>query len=301
MGTTTDTTTTSPAVALACATHNGPFHADDVVAFALVRVFLDPNATVTRTRDPERIAAASVVFDVGSLWDPAAGRFDHHQASYTGPLSSAGMVLEYLRDSGRIDATLFAELRDSVVAYVDDIDNGRRPPRLDVPCLGRIIDFCNRGCTTFDEFDAAYLRAVAIAETLVRGVVVGVDEDRVARRLLDAEMAAAAAEGRRVLVIGASIRWKSVYFALGGESHPSDTVLMPSPEGTWHVLAIPPRECSFDQKRPLPEEWAGLSGPDLVAAIGVDGARFCHKNRFIAVFDTREAAVAALTRWNRWP
>lgn len=286
---------------LHCATHNGPFHADDVAAFALLRVFVDANATVVRTRHPERIAAAAVVFDVGSVWDPAAGRFDHHQASYVGPLSSAGMVLEHLRDTGRIDGEVFEELRTSVIAYVDDIDNGRRPPRLDVPCLGRIIDFCNRGCTTFDEFDAAYLRAVGIVETLLRGVAVGVAEDRVARRLLDAEMQASAAEGRKVLIFGESIRWKAVYFALGGETHPSDTVLMPSAEGSWHVLAIPPRECSFDQKSPLPLEWAGLSGDALVAVVGVPGARFCHKNRFIAVFETREAAVAALTRWNRWP
>ena len=37
---------------LTVATHSGPFHADDVMAWALLRRFVDADATVVRTRDP---------------------------------------------------------------------------------------------------------------------------------------------------------------------------------------------------------------------------------------------------------
>ena len=53
---------------------------------------------------------------------------------------------------------------------------------------------------------------------------------------------------------------------------------------------------SFDQKRSLPEEWAGLVDDELVAVTGVAGARFCHKNRFIMVFDTLEGLLEAMQK-----
>jgi len=73
---------------------------------------------------------------------------------------------------------------------------------------------------------------------------------------------------------------------------------MPGVEGTWRVVAIPPEQNSFAQKRPLPESWAGLTGDDLVAQTGVKGAVFCHKNRFIAVFESRELALETLVKNN---
>jgi len=69
-----------------CATHSGPFHADDVLAWALLTVFRYPDAELVRTRDPAVLRGADIVFDVGGSFDEANGRFDHHQQSYQGPL-----------------------------------------------------------------------------------------------------------------------------------------------------------------------------------------------------------------------
>ena len=91
-------------MAIAAATHSGPFHADDVLAWGLIQVFVDAEATLVRTRDAERLEQADIVFDVGGIYDPSSGRFDHHQNSYIGPLSSAGMVLDWLEASGRVEA-----------------------------------------------------------------------------------------------------------------------------------------------------------------------------------------------------
>lgn len=271
------------------------------MALALLRAFVDPHVAVVRTRDPVVIAGGDLVFDVGGEYDPARLRFDHHQASYQGPMSSAGMVLAWLGATGKVDAETFAALREQIVTFVDEVDNGRRPPQRDVPCFAKLVDACNRGCHTFEEFDRAYLRAVEAASMLVGGVATGVVEDRHSREVVGAAMEAARLEARRVVLLGEGVRWKPAYFGLNGAVHPTDYVLMPSPDGTWQVHAIPPAECSFEQKRPLPEEWCGLTGDALSSVIGVKGARFAHKNRFIAVFDTREAAVDALKRWDRWP
>ena len=72
--------------------------------------------------------------------------------------------------------------------------------------------------------------------------------------------------------------------------------MFPSMHGKWQVSAIPPTIESFDQKRSFPIEWAGLRDGELSAVTGVPSV-FC-QNRFIAVFATRSAAIAAMRSFN---
>jgi uncharacterized UPF0160 family protein len=81
---------------------------------------------------------------------------------------------------------------------------------------------------------------------------------------------------------------------MGGAGHRTEFVIHPGPDGSWRAAAIPPKLDSFAQKRSLPEAWAGLTDADLEAVTGVEGARFCHKNRFITVFETREGLLRAM-------
>ena len=61
-------------------------------------------AEVTRTRDPEKLAAMDIVVDVGAVYDPATHRYDHHQRGFdetmkelgrSVKLSSAGLVYRH--------------------------------------------------------------------------------------------------------------------------------------------------------------------------------------------------------------
>jgi uncharacterized UPF0160 family protein len=45
---------------------------------------------------------------------------------------------------------------------------------------------------------------------------------------------------------------------------------------------------------PQPIQWAGLLDEDLKRVSGISGAVFCHKGRFISVWETREDALKAL-------
>ena len=54
-------------MALTVGTHSGTFHADDVLAFALLRVFVDADAVPVRTRDKDKLDACDVVIDVGGV------------------------------------------------------------------------------------------------------------------------------------------------------------------------------------------------------------------------------------------
>lgn len=275
-------------------THSGPFHADDVLATALLRHFVDPALSVERTREAARFAVADVVVDVGGVFDPTALRFDHHQASYTGPRSSAGMVLDWLVDAGHLPSRDGARLRAALVDYVDDVDNGRRTPDPAVPCFAALVGALSRTGSARGDFDAAFAEAVGLAGALLRGLLDGFADDDRAEAVVVAAMAEAVAAGRNALVLREYVPWKVAYFASGGATHPTDTVLHPGPDGSWRAAAIPPAADSFAQKRPLPAAWAGLTDGALEAVCGVPGARFCHKNRFVCVFDTFDHLVAAL-------
>ena len=278
------------------ATHDGPFHADDVMAVALIRVFYDGEAAVVRTRDPKKIDAADLVVDVGALFDPSQGRFDHHQASYQGPRSSAGMILDWLTDTGRIGGDLSSSLRTGLMDYIDDVDNGRVAPKPTVPCFPRIVEALTHNARSHPEFDAAFEEAVGLGTSWLRGLRAEHERVLEAKRVVAAAMAKAEASGSRLIELDQYVPWKPVYFENGGGEHPTDYVLHPGTDGSWRVVAIPPKLGDFGQKRPLPEAWAGLTDEALEAVTGVAGSVFCHKNRFIAVFRTREGALEALDR-----
>lgn len=94
-------------------THNGRFHADEVLACATLDLIYD-QISVIRTRDPQLIHKYSqegaIVVDVGEEYNPSKNLFDHHQSDFQLyysskarkmgiPLSSCGLVyLNYRED-----------------------------------------------------------------------------------------------------------------------------------------------------------------------------------------------------------
>lgn len=54
-------------------------------------------------------------------------------------------------------------------------------------------------------------------------------------------------------------------------------MLLPDEEGAWRLLGIPSADGEQSLKRLLPAEWAGLVDEELSRAVGIPGAKFCHK------------------------
>jgi len=275
-------------------THSGTFHADDVLAFALIRCRIDPEAIVVRTRDLSRLEPCDWVIDVGGRFDPASLRFDHHQGAYDGPRSSAGMIVDHFERQGLIESGLAAELRHRLVDYVDDVDTGRRAPVADVPCFASMVEALAQQACSDEALDAAFLVAADMAANYVKALISAYERKERAAQVVRDAMAEAVEQGSPLIELDQYYPWKAAYFASGGETHPTEFVMFPSGDGTWKVVAIPPRLGCFDQKRSLPASWAGKMGAELEQATGVAGSVFCHKNRFIAVFRSREGAVQAL-------
>jgi uncharacterized UPF0160 family protein len=201
-------------------THSGSFHADDLLAYAVLST-LYPEAALLRTRDEARIAQAgpgAIVFDVGYLYEPERHRYDHHQPGKPRrdeglAYSSFGLVWRHFgrayaaavldpnggASTDLIDA-IHAELDSQVVRDIDAVDNGELQPgqsalmhRLALPSLLELFR------PAFDEEradgdDRAFLEAARVAAALLAAQV---------------RAAAAAMRSRRL-----------VAEAIAGRSHP---------------------------------------------------------------------------------
>jgi uncharacterized UPF0160 family protein len=296
------------------ATHSGKFHCDEVFAYAVLCLALGLKTpggdhVLLRTRKPELIETADIVFDVGSVFDVAANRFDHHQrgapvrADET-PFSSAGLIWQVYGEravAALLPATaqgfagaIAAGLDNSLVRRIDEIDNG-------VSAAGPLVRDSLNLATIVGEFnptwddpagsgptagDAAFAEAAAFLGAMLRRRV---DTQR-AKHLAEALVLAAHAAGEdpRLLVLDTGMPWKNVVFA---HELPVIYAVSQASNGNWMVDTMPPEPGSFAQRLPLPESWAGLQGEALAAESGVADAVFVHLRRFVGAAKTRAGAM----------
>jgi uncharacterized UPF0160 family protein len=302
-------------------THSGSFHADDLLAFAVLST-LHPRARLVRTRDARIIAdadAGAVIFDLGFRYSPEEHRYDHHQPDRPRrpdglAYSSFGLVWRHFgRDYVAVTLSpgetpspetleeIHAALDGGLVRDIDAVDNGELGPGqealmhpLSLPSLLGLFR------PPFDSDqpgrdDAAFLEAAATA-----------------RRILEAQVRSTASFLRSRAIVGR---------AIGDRSHPNwielprsmeylETILSAGTEGEadrvefvvlrsrdeWQLKTVNVSLDSFQSRRMLPVGWAGLRGADLVAVTGVPDAVFCHSGRFVAIARSRDGVMSLLSQ-----
>lgn len=276
-----------------CGTHDGSFHADEVTACALLLLFnLIDEDKIVRTRVPEDLKRCEYVCDVGGIYDPTQNLFDHHQVEYQGPLSSAGMILLHLETVGKITHKEKMFLDRTVIIGVDAHDNGRELHDAGVATYSHIISNYNTVIHDEDprQQDTAFFEALAFAKTYFQKMWKRYQYMQSCRQIVSEKMA----EQKECLIFEENIPWMESFFEMGGEQHPAKFVIMPSGHH-WKLRGIPPsmRE-KMKVRVPMPLDWAGHLEGDLQKICGIKGAVFCHKGRFISVWETRADALKAL-------
>ncbi len=273
--------------------HNGSFHADEVTACAFLLLYdLVDKEKVIRTRDAKSLEKCEYVCDVGGVYDPKKKRFDHHQIDYPGVLSSAGMVLTFLKDEGYINESLYDTYNKVLVMGVDAHDNGLSKIEEGVCSFSQVISnfLPIHYEAKSEEMDKAFFDAV----DFVYGHLTRI-RDRVHYAHECKEIVRKTMEGASsFLMFDRPIPWMESFFELGGELHSAEFVIMPS-SNHWKLRGIPPSlQERLKVRRPLPEAWAGLLEQDLKKVSKIQGAIFCHKGRFISIWETKEDALKAL-------
>lgn len=273
-------------------THDGSFHADEITACALLVIFdkIDLDK-ILRTRDIEELDKCEYVCDVGGVYDTKCKRFDHHQTEYKGGYSSAGMVLKYLKEQRVIEWRLYRYLNAFLVKGVDAIDTGRATPQPGHSTFSSII--ANFVPIHYDAepqvLRDAFFQALDFCIGHIKRLIARFYYIQKYRSEVKSEMS----KNAKVMFFDRPMPWLEVFFELGGHMHPAVFIIMPT-GSQWKLRAIPP---TYDKRMrvrvPLPKEWAGLIDEELKERSRIPGAVFCHKGRFISVWETKEDAIKA--------
>lgn len=298
------------------ATHSGSFHADDVFGVAvLMGVF--PSHTLLRTREPELIEAADFAVDVGGLWDPASGRFDHHQRGFDGAraprpddagetspgvgYASAGLVWSAhgaaytralaLANGFELDDSAVAEVVRSVdnalVQYLDLVDTGQDDVAPGLFGLSSLISLLNTDWQEEQGLDAP--AKAQLQEDRFR------EATAIMRKFLDRAILKKISQLRAADLVRHAPRLlggQVLHLAQGGmpwtrlvvkEMPEVMLVIYPDSDGNQYQLkTVPVEPGSFTARLDLPAHWAGLRDQELAAVTGVADSVFCHNNLFIA-------------------
>ena len=260
-----------------CITHSGTFHADEVFATVLLSIILK-DIKVLRINELKENVENAIIYDVG------LGKLDHHQKGGNGKrdngvmYAACGLVWkEYGRkilekigvDKKDLDY-MFNQIDKKLIQYIDANDNGITPS-IDIDADIRFID------------------AVNLAKTIVENILNGEisklkAKDRVEKAIENSE--------NGILVLDEFMPWKE--FVLESKIEKAKDILFavfPSNRGGYSVYTVPKEEGSFENRKNLPKEWAGLRDEALQKVTGVKTARFCHTACFICMAETKEDAI----------
>ncbi len=264
-------------------THDGNFHADDVFSIAALKSVF-PGFNLIRTRDLEVIAKADIVIDVGGEYNADAGRFDHHQRGGAGarengiPYSSFGLVWQkYGLALCQNNQEVANAVDEGLVSTIDAIDCGHVEGVAQGISLSQTISMFNPTWQENGDFDSCFNEAVDFAARILARFIASADGGISAKTIV--AQAIEHAEDPRVIVLEKYTPWKRTVHALSAEAL---YMIYPSQTGQWRIQTVPVEPGSFEDRKPLPQAWAGLSGKALQDVTGIDDAMFCHNGLFIA-------------------
>ncbi|MBW3243982.1 MYG1 family protein [Epibacterium sp. DP7N7-1] len=288
-------------------THSGGFHADELLSTVILSC-LYPDAELVRTRDKSWITPAEgrIIYDVGGEFDAGAGIFDHHQRPNPlrpdgQPYSSFGLIwAEFGRDYLRAQAVpekdleqVHAAFDEDFVRPVDLLDNGAVDTAeagplfagLTLPVLLEslkpVFDDRSEGAD-----DTAFHAALTVARAIVEARI----RHKAAKlRAADVVLTAIKDAGTgRVLELPMGMPFRGAVERAGADHllfvvHPRNS--------DWALTTIRTGDDTFETRADLPAAWAGLTDAALEQASGVEGAKFCHNARFLAIADSRDAIL----------
>jgi len=313
-------------------THDGSFHADDVLAVFLLKNTEEfRESVVIRSRDQEILQNCDCVLDVGGEYNHEKRRYDHHQTdfkmTYPGfsvPLASCGLIFFHygpeivtnvLKKSGRSAENhveyLCREIYSAIIKEIDAIDNGYSQ----VPNNGTINYRINTGISSRigalnplwrdpnPDYDDHFRNAVRY---------VGEEFTTLLNHLFDSDVPAIdlcqKAYSKRydyhpsgqIIVFDAFVPFDKHLKRIEHDNPESPLILYsisPRTDGTYSIKALGTGS-GFELRKALP--FPGLRAIELSEKSGIEGGVFVHKTGFTGAFATYEGAfrfaVLALER-----
>jgi len=281
-------------------THSGSFDPDDVLAVAVVTMYLgEGNYEVIRSRDKEVIDKCDWAVDVGGKYNVSTKRFDHHQNGVPKrenkvPYSALGLVWDYIGEEVCGSVSVAKALEEKLVYPIDAADNAVQvccDCGLDIQSY-EFFDVINTYKPVWgseEDFYTGFMRAVSFARKLLRR--------QIAHQKGEEEMIAyvrkvyAQAEDKQLLVLDKPV-FRHVLSGLS-EVQVFISPVFATDSDNWTAVAVPEGVQSFASRVKFPEAWGGLIDNKLEEVSGIVGSIFCHKEGYMYVGKEKAAAVAA--------
>ncbi len=281
-------------------THSGSFDPDDVLAVAALQLLVGvEDLKITRSRDKVVIDKADWVVDVGGYYDAATRRFDHHQNGVPKrengiPYSAFGLIWkDYgIEIAGTKESADYIETK--LVLPIDAADNHVtvcHPGQAGVSAFQffDIIDALKPVWGSEEKFDSQFMKAVEFARGLLTRLIAhGLahkNMQEMIREQYESEGQKTVLEFSEPVPRYALTEYKDVQVVVSPVT--ADDV------DHWMAAVVPVQDRGFQNRAIFPEAWAGLAHNELKEVSGIDGAVFCHKERYIFVAETKEAALKA--------
>lgn len=284
-------------------THSGSFHADDIFACATLTLYLDRQKTpytIIRSRDEKTINNADYVIDVGGIYNTETERYDHHQPGGAGvrdneiPYASFGLVWKKYGPLLCNNETIFNDIDRRIAQPIDAIDNGisiTEPSDTglcDYGIYGIIGAYQNTWKEAGDDKMRLdnFMRLVNFFKPLLSREI-----DRSSHRLEMIDKIQETydnAENKIILEIPYHVTVSALIQVL--HKHKEVMYIVCRSNTNWKALAMRKEACSFENRKSLPESWAGKRGEELAEITGVPDALFCHNAVWMAVAASREGA-----------
>jgi uncharacterized UPF0160 family protein len=272
--------------------HGGKFHADDVMACAIISHLTN---VVIERRNPtenELNDSSILVLDCGRTYEPLLNNFDHHQGTFEEkrkngiPYATTGLIWKHYGYQ-LLDSKFVWEFVDkNLMSDIDARDVGYET----VYCptsFSNCINYFNPSSEASD-FDSRFFKALEFAREILRNNIRhGRDEEKSMNVLLNSEIIE-----KSILLLEKYVPWLNVI-----HMHPNIDdllyVVYPSSRGSYSIQQIPIEPNSMIGKKPLPKKWRGLSDLDLAKEVGIEMKTcFCHINGFIGASEKKEDALA---------
>ena len=280
-------------------THNGRFHADDIMATVILMKYFG-NLRVFRTTDVSKklpYSSKRVVYDVG------LGTYDHHQIGGNGvrfnnvPYASAGPIW---RDFGNKvvqkcvnPSFIWKNIDRNLIQGIDAFDCGAMPDAdypVQMMSISRIIAGFNPSWDSEESVDEAFVKAVKFAEVILDNAINAAESKARAYEFVEKAISKCS---DNVLILEKYMPWQEYLLSsFNPKAGKIEFVVYPSNrnEGyNWQCVPVSFRTSEF--RKNVPSEWLGQTKENLREITGVETAIFCHAAGFVGGAETLEDTI----------
>ncbi|MBU3192049.1 MYG1 family protein [Clostridium bowmanii] len=278
-------------------THSGKFHADDVMATAILSLILG-DIKVTRTRDENILNKLDFVYDI------ALGEFDHHQLNKeirenNIPYAACGLVWREFgarviqKFNSEFDEedimSIFDYVDKNLVQGIDATDNGIDiKSEIRVTSISDIIQGFNPTWDSDSSKDDAFKEAVLYATEVIKRIISR--QVSVIKARIIVNEAFQSRDTNEIMVLKKGCPWLQQLFKIDTNN---EVLFVISPDDNneeYKIQTVKKTADTFEARKDLLESIRGKTSEEINSIIKIDDAIFCHSAGFIASAKSRESA-----------